>query len=134
MAFSELRVRTPAREAMVDVTSRVDGEVARAGVAEGLCHVYVPHTTCGVAVNEGADADVQRDVLSHLRELVPEEAAWRHAEGNSDAHLKAIFTGPGVTVPVAGGRLRLGRWQSVFLCEFDGPRDRELWVTVTRSS
>lgn len=133
MTFSELRVRTPVREAMVDVTAQVEGEVAQAGVRDGICHVYVPHTTCAVAVNEGADPAVQRDIITHLRELVPEEAAWRHAEGNSDAHLKAIFTGPGVVLPVVGGRLRLGRWQAVFLCEFDGPRERELWVTVAGS-
>lgn len=131
MTFSELHVRTPAREAMVDVTGQVEGEVARAGIGDGLCHVFVPHTTCGVAVNEGADPDVQSDVLAHLRELMPQEAAWQHAEGNSDAHLKAIFTGPGVVLPVAQGRLRLGRWQAVFLCEFDGPRERSVWVTVT---
>jgi secondary thiamine-phosphate synthase enzyme len=119
---------------MVDVTSEVDGEVARAGLGEGMCHVFVPHTTCGVAVNENADPDVQRDILSQLRALAPREAQWQHAEGNSDAHLKAILTGPSVILPVAGGRLRLGRWQAVFLCEFDGPRERTLWVTVTSST
>ena len=134
MAYCELRVSTHLREAMIDITADVDREIARTPVSVGLCHVYVPHTTCGIAVNESADPDVQRDVLSHLRELVPEEAAWRHAEGNSDAHIKAILTGPGVVVPVAGGRLRLGRWQGVFLCEFDGPRDRAVWVTVTATS
>ena len=131
MAISELRVRTSEREQMVDVTSQVEAQVGSSGVRDGLCHVYVPHTTCGVAVNEGADPDVQRDVLAHLRSLIPQEGSWRHVEGNSDSHLKAVLTGTSAVVPVAGGRLRLGRWQAIFLCEFDGPRERTLWVTVS---
>lgn len=122
---------TSDREQMVDVTPQVEAQVGASGVREGLCHVYVPHTTCGVAVNEGADPDVQQDVLAHLRSLVPHEGSWRHVEGNSDSHLKAVLTGASAVLPVAAGRLRLGRWQAIFLCEFDGPRERTLWVTVS---
>jgi secondary thiamine-phosphate synthase enzyme len=117
---------------MVDVTEAVEGQVSASGVDEGVCLVYSPHTTCGVTVNEGWDPAVERDAVRHLREMVPEEAEWTHAEGNSDAHLKTMLVGPSVLLPVSGGRLRLGRWQKVFLCEFDGPRDRELWLTFTR--
>ena len=115
---------------MVDVTEQVRKAVGAAGVAEGACLVATPHTTCAVTVNEGYDADVTRDVLSHLRSLVPAEAGFQHAEGNSDSHIKAILVGSSVSLPVSGSELRLGRWQAVFLCEFDGPRERELWVTV----
>ena len=126
----ELEVRTAAREEMVDVTARLRESVAGTGLADGRCHVYCPHTTCGGTVNEGADPEVARDVLDHLGRLVPRSGPWRHAEGNSDAHLKAVLTGSDLTLPVIGGTLGLGRWQSVFLCEFDGPRSRRIWVTV----
>jgi secondary thiamine-phosphate synthase enzyme len=125
----ELTVSTRAREELVDVTRQIETELAGEGLETGWCHVFVPHTTCGVTVNEGADPDVRSDFLGHLRGLVPQTGAWRHAEGNSDAHAKAILTGCDVTIPVEQRRLRLGRWQSVFLCEFDGPRDRTLWVS-----
>ena len=122
---------TTARDQMVDVTAQLRDELARSGMDDGYCRVYVPHTTCGVTVNEGADPDVQADYLAFLRRLVPPDGDWLHAEGNSDSHVKAILTGTSVTVPVEGGRLRLGRWQAVFLCEFDGPRERELWISLT---
>ena len=123
---------TTARDQMVDVTAQLRDELARSGMDDGYCRVYVPHTTCGVTVNEGADPDVQADYLAFLRRLVPPDGDWRHAEGNSDSHVKAMLTGTSVTVPVEGGRLRLGRWQAVFLCEFDGPRERSLWVSFQR--
>jgi len=126
----ELTVATERREQLVDITSQVDSEVGSSGVTEGTCHVYTPHTTCGVTVNEGADPAVQHDLLQHLDELVPRSGVWQHAEGNSDSHIKSVLVGPSVTVPVVGGRLRLGRWQAVFLCEFDGPRQRSVWVQV----
>ena len=126
-----IRVRTTRREEMVDVTAQVREAAAGAGRSEGICLVATPHTTCAVTVNEGYDPDVTRDVLSHLRSLVPEEASFQHAEGNSDSHIKAILVGSSISLPVAGSELRLGRWQAVFLCEFDGPREREVWVSVT---
>lgn len=123
-------MRTARREETVDVTEQVQRAVAESEIAEGVCVVCTPHTTCGVAVNEGYDADVQRDFLTHLQEVVPRESSFEHAEGNSDAHIKSMLVGTSVTLPVSGGRARLGRWQAIFMCEFDGPRDRQLWVIV----
>jgi secondary thiamine-phosphate synthase enzyme len=115
---------------MVDVTDAIREAVASSGVSEGICVVYSPHTTCGVTVNEGWDPDVQSDALQMTRELVPRDRPFAHSEGNSDAHVKTMFMGASATLIVAGGELKLGRWQAIFLCEFDGPRERELWVTV----
>jgi secondary thiamine-phosphate synthase enzyme len=115
---------------MVDVTERVQEAVSATAVEDGVCQVYVPHTTCAVTVNEGADPDVQHDFLQRLAALVPEDGAYRHGEGNSDSHIKSMLVGTQVTLPVERGRLKLGRWQAVFLCEFDGPRRRNLWVTI----
>lgn len=126
-----LTVPTRRREEMVDVTGLVRESVREAAVRDGVCLVYSPHTTCGVTVNEGWDPDVVADAVSHLRELVPHEHGFRHGEGNSDAHIKTMLVGAATSLPVSGGELRLGRWQAVFLCEFDGPRSRELWVVVT---
>ena len=125
-----LRVSSQQREELLDVTDAVRGAVRAAGVEEGVCLVFAPHTTCAVTVNEGWDPDVQADALRLVRELIPKEAEFAHSEGNSDAHIKSMFVGASALLPVAGGELRLGRWQAVFLCEFDGPRERELWVTV----
>ncbi len=126
----ELRVRTSRREETVEVTGQVQRAVAESGVEEGLCLVYSPHTTCAVTVNEGYDPAVQSDFLRHAAEVVPRAHGWGHAEGNSDSHIKAMLVGPSVVLPVSGGRVRLGRWQSIFMCEFDGPRERQLWVVV----
>jgi len=126
----ELSFRTLRREEMVDVTGAVEGAVREAALEEGVCLVYTPHTTCAVTVNEGHDPAVQADTLQHLRSLVPQEAAFEHGEGNSDSHIKAMALGSSALLPVSGGRLRLGRWQAVFLCEFDGPRERSPWVVV----
>jgi secondary thiamine-phosphate synthase enzyme len=123
-------VSTHRREEMVDVTGLVRQAVAELGVDAGLCLVFSPHTTCAVTVNEGWDPDVQTDVLRHLRSLVPRDAGFAHSEGNSDSHIKTIAVGPSVLLPIDEGQVRLGRWQAVFLCEFDGPRRRELWVQV----
>lgn len=129
-----LQVSTRRREELVDVTDAVREAVQEAAGAgsgeEGVCLVFSPHTTCAVTINEGWDPDVQTDALQLVRELVPREHDFAHSEGNSDAHIKAMFMGASALLPVSGGQLKLGRWQAVFLCEFDGPRQRELWVTV----
>jgi secondary thiamine-phosphate synthase enzyme len=125
----EISVRTPEREILVDITERVQSAVAQARPGfNGLVSVFVPHTTAGVTINEGADPTVIRDIVDHLRRLVPRESGFRHSEGNSDAHIKASLMGSSAMVPVEGGRLRLGTWQSVYLAEFDGPRNRQVWV------
>ena len=113
---------------MVDITSLVQKEIARAGVSEGVCVVYVPHTTAGITINEGADPAVCRDIIGKLNDLVPPNAGYRHMEGNADSHIKASLMGSSVSVPVEGGRLLLGTWQKIFFCEFDGPRSRRVYV------
>jgi secondary thiamine-phosphate synthase enzyme len=126
-----LHVTTGRREDLVDVTAQVRDAVRAMGVGEGICLVASPHTTCGVTVNEGWDPAVAADALGHLREVVPRERGFAHAEGNSDSHIKTMLVGTSAALPVSGGEVQLGRWQAIFLCEFDGPRDRELWVSVT---
>jgi len=124
-------VRSRRRTELVDITERVADAVDRSAVRDGICHVFVPHTTAGVTINEGADPDVARDIESHLGEIVPREAAFQHAEGNSDSHIKAVLIGPSCTAPVRGGKLALGRWQAIFMCEWDGPRTRQVEVAVS---
>lgn len=125
-----LSVRTPRRECLVGITSQVNRAVEASSCGEGLCTVFVPHTTAGVTINENADPDVSRDILAFLAELVPRDWGFRHTEGNSDAHLKAGLLGSSVQVPVSGGKLVLGTWQGIFLAEFDGPRERQVHVAV----
>ncbi len=127
----EIEVNTPRREALVNVTGLLEGALLELGFRDGLLHVFSPHTTAGVLIQEGADPMVAHDLLLRLRELFPHEhPGYRHLEGNSDAHLKTAVVGNAVLVPVAGGRLKLGTWQQVFLAEFDGPRRRRLWLSA----
>jgi secondary thiamine-phosphate synthase enzyme len=128
--LQELPVRTRKRIELVDITEGVRAIVGRSGVAEGLCHVFVPHTTAAVTINEKADPDVPRDIEETLAKLVPEGNGYRHAEGNSDAHVKSSLVGVSTFVPVEDGELVLGTWQAVFFCEFDGPRSRRCFVRV----
>ena len=126
-----LEVRTGARTEFVDLTVRLQQVVADSGVAEGLCHVFVPHTTAAVTINENADPSVKTDILMVLNKIISDREAYRHAEGNSPAHIKASLVGPQLTVLVSRGRLLLGTWQGIFFCEFDGPRTRRVHVKVT---
>jgi secondary thiamine-phosphate synthase enzyme len=119
---------------MKDITSAVQKEVQDAGVQDGLCMVYVPHTTSGITINEGADPDVCVDILHKLEALVPPNAGYHHREGNSDSHIKASLMGSSVTVMVENGRLVLGTWQKIFYCEFDGPRSRKAYVHIVKSA
>ena len=125
-----LRVKTDRRTQFVDVTEQVRRVVALSGVANGVCYVYVPHTTAAVTINEHADPDVATDVECAFDRMVPAEGPYRHSEGNSDAHIKAIFVGASQMVFIEAGKLALGRWQGVFFCEFDGPRERKMQVKV----
>jgi secondary thiamine-phosphate synthase enzyme len=125
----EISVSTPSREVLVDITQLVQCAVAESEpTLTGMVNIFVPHTTAGVTINENADPSVIRDMVEGLARLVPREAAYRHSEGNSDAHIKASLMGSQVLAPVENGRLRLGTWQSVYLAEFDGPRTRRVWV------
>jgi secondary thiamine-phosphate synthase enzyme len=123
-----IEVASHRRRQLVDVTSFVQEAVAAAGVAEGLCHVAVPHTTAAVLLNENADPAVGEDLLTALGAVLP-AVPWRHGEGNSDAHFLSTLVGHSVTVPISAGELALGRWQAIYLVELDGPRRRELWIT-----
>lgn len=118
-----LTIQTRQRNEMIDITARIAEMVRESGVAKGVCHVFVPHTTAGVTINENADPDVIRDLLMKLAQLIPQrEPEYRHGEGNSDAHLKASLFGPSQTVFIEAGRIVLGTWQGLYFCEFDGPR------------
>jgi secondary thiamine-phosphate synthase enzyme len=125
----EISVSTPAREALVDITGRVQDMISQVSPElSGMVSLFVPHTTAGVTINEGADPAVARDIVEGLARFVPAEAGYRHNEGNSDAHIKASLIGSHVAVPVEQGQLRLGTWQSVYLADFDGPRIRKVWI------
>jgi secondary thiamine-phosphate synthase enzyme len=125
-----LSVKTDRRTQLVDVTAQVQKVVAASGVGRGVCYLYVPHTTAAITINECADPDVARDVEGALDRLIPKTGPFRHSEGNSDSHVKAVLVGTSQMVLVEDGKLALGRWQGVFFCEFDGPRDRRLQVKV----
>ena len=127
--MTTLEVRTPEREAMVDIGPRVAEAVRDSGVREGVVHLWSLHTTCALTVNENADPDVRRDMVRKMQALVPrQEPYYRHAEGTSDSHVKTSLFGPGLTLLVQGGELVLGTWQGVFLAEWDGPRVRRVAV------
>lgn len=123
----EIELRTTARRELRPITNEVQGAVRELGMSDGLCHVWVPHTTAAVVVNENADPDVARDLLAAYGAMVP-DLRFAHSEGNSDAHLLATVLGCQLTVPVRSGRLRLGTWQGIFFVELDGPRTRQVWV------
>ncbi|MBW2217675.1 MAG: YjbQ family protein [Deltaproteobacteria bacterium] len=125
---SSISVKTRSRIDMVDITASVQKELSKAGVDDGFCVVYVPHTTAGVTINEGADPAVCHDIITKLNEMVPPNAGYRHMEGNSDSHIKASIMGSSVTVMIENNRLVLGTWQKIFFCEFDGPRNRKAYV------
>jgi secondary thiamine-phosphate synthase enzyme len=127
-----LTIRTSRRCELKNVTVEIEAAVRESGCAAGMCHLYVPHTTAGVLVNEGDDPAVAHDIESTLERLVPHRAGYTHAEGNADSHIKTALVGSSATVWIEGGRLALGRWQAVFFAEFDGPRTRELRVKIVR--
>jgi secondary thiamine-phosphate synthase enzyme len=128
--FEQFQVRTPSHDCLIEITAQVQQLIARCGIEQGLCTVYIPHTTAGITINENADPTVQTDMLTILDRVVPWRGGYEHAEGNSAAHVKASLVGSSCTVPVMGSRLRLGTWQGLYLAEFDGPRTRQVWVKV----
>ncbi len=125
-----LSVRTNSRIEMVDITHKIQAQVKESGVTEGVCHVFVAHTTAGLTINENADPSVQSDIIMVLNKIISDREPYRHSEGNSPAHIKASLMGPNLTVLVAGGGLLLGTWQGVYLCEFDGPRTRKVHIKI----
>jgi secondary thiamine-phosphate synthase enzyme len=125
-----LNVRTSRRTEMQDVTDKIAAAVHDSGCASGVCHLYVPHTTAGVIINEGYDPAVAHDIETAFDRLVPRVANSAHAEGNSDSHIKTALVGSSETIWISGGKLALGRWQAIFFAEFDGPRSRELHIKI----
>ncbi len=129
-----LKVRSREREQLVELTADVQAHLTESGMHAGVCTLFVQHTTAGLTVNENADPDVPRDMLHALRTLIPQHGMnFRHGEENSDAHIKATLVGPSVTIPFRAGKLLLGRWQGIFLCEFDGGRERQVIMTLLNS-
>jgi secondary thiamine-phosphate synthase enzyme len=126
----EIALSTARRTQLIDVTPAVAKMVHDSGVRDGICHLYVPHTTAGIIVNEHDDPDVATDIEATLDRLITRDASYRHAEGNSDSHIKASLVGTSAQVFIAEGRLELGRWQGIFFCEFDGPRQRTLRIKI----
>ncbi len=128
--MKEINLRTDRRCQLLDITRQVEEIVASSGVNEGICVVYVPHTTAGITVNEAADPSVASDISGTLSKLVPAGPGYSHAEGNADSHIKSVLVSPSITLLVQRGRLVLGTWQGVFFCEFDGPRSRKVLIKV----
>ena len=122
----ELKVKSGSRTQLIDITADVQAALREAGVRQGLCMIYVPHTTAAVTINENADPTVKSDILKILNQLIPFEAGYRHMEGNSAAHIKSTLVGASEMVAVRNGKLQLGTWQGIFFCEFDGPRRRRV--------
>ncbi len=129
--MTSFTIRTTASVEMIDITDRVAAAVSESGVKNGFCRVFIPHTTAAVTINENADPDVPRDLLAALDRIVPLSNHYRHAEGNAAAHIKASLFGASQTVFIESGRLVLGTWQSLFFCEFDGPRTRKVLIQLT---
>ncbi|RMF09781.1 MAG: YjbQ family protein [Candidatus Neomarinimicrobiota bacterium] len=121
-------ILTPTRTALVNITSHVSKAVTESGIRNGAVVVYVPHTTCGITINEAADPDVAQDILMQLDKTVPRGRMYRHREGNADAHIKTSLLGTSATVLIEDGQLVLGTWQGIFLGEFDGPRNRKVYL------
>jgi len=130
MVFSVLEVSSTSRQQFIDITDRVEEIVKKSGVKNGVCILYVPHTTAGITVNENADPSVVRDIMDTLERLVPADGRYRHLEGNAHAHIKSSILGHSACLLIEEGRLLLGTWQGVFFCEFDGPRRRRILVKI----
>lgn len=128
--MKSIQIRTTGHTQLVDITELVNEVVEKTGAEEGICFVYAPHTTAGVLINENADPSVKEDILMALSRAVPDNLPFRHTEGNSPGHVKSSIVGCSVAVPVKDGTLQLGTWQGIFFAEFDGPRTRQVWVSV----
>jgi len=130
ITFKEFRLKTAKREVLVNITSEVSKIVRESGVKEGICRIFVPHTTAGITINENADPAVMRDIIDFLGNLIPQGARFAHMEGNSDAHIKSSLTGPSLDVIIHNGSLVLGTWQGLMFAEYDGPRNRRVYIQI----
>ena len=130
--MQRIDLETTNRVELIDITNRVQAAIEKEKIKDGICLVFVPHTTAAVTVNENADNCVQTDINAGLKKIVPEDGGYSHREGNSDAHIKSSLVGVEVLVIIESGRLLLGAWQGVYFCEFDGPRTRQVWVKIIK--
>lgn len=126
----ELKIKTNKRNEMIDITSDIQDIIFKEKLQSGFAVIYVPHTTAGVTINEGADPSVQRDIIETFKKIIPQSGDYHHMEGNSDAHIKASIFGSSVTVLVENNNLKLGTWQHIFFYEGDGPRNRKVFVDI----
>lgn len=128
--FEEFKVKTPKREVLVNITNEIHKILRNSNVNEGVCRIFVPHTTAGITINENADPAVMKDIVNYLRKLIPQSSSFSHMEGNSDAHIKSSLTGPSLDVIIHNGRLMLGTWQGIMFAEYDGPRHRKVLIQI----
>jgi secondary thiamine-phosphate synthase enzyme len=128
--LSQITVRTNSRTEFIDITHEIQRSVKESQVNEGLCQIFIPHTTAAVTINENADPSVTRDIQMELNKVIPFDDNYHHYEGNSAAHIKSSLVGSSITVIVDGGKLQLGTWQGIYFCEFDGPRQRKVWLKI----
>ena len=128
-----LDLKSTKRCEFIDITAEISDVVSKTHVKNGICRIFIPHTTAGITINENADHSVKKDIIRALEALVPKNADYAHSEGNSDAHIKSSLMGGGKNVFIENGRLKLGTWQGVFFCEFDGPRNRQAWILISKT-
>ncbi len=128
--MEKLSIKTNKRIELLDITGKIQSEVAKSKVRSGLCVIFCPHTTAGLTINENADPSVRSDIVNALEKLVPENGGYTHSEGNSDAHVKSSIFGASVNLIIEDGLLALGTWQGIYFCESDGPRSREVWIKI----
>jgi secondary thiamine-phosphate synthase enzyme len=131
--MEKFTVHSVDRTSIIDITQQIQLIVKESGIKDGICYVFIPHTTAGVTINENADPDVKSDMLMEINKVIPFNDSYRHTEGNSAAHIKASLFGNSETIFLKEGRLQLGTWQGIFFCEFDGPRTRKVWVNLIKS-
>ncbi len=129
--MEKIKIKTNSRVELVDITDKIEAAVSKSSIKDGVCFIFCPHTTAGLAINENADPSVQSDIIKALNKLIPENAGYSHGEGNSDAHIKSSLFGQSLNVFIEDGRLALGAWQGIYFCEGDGPRSREVWVKIS---
>ena len=130
--MERIEIRTTKRIELVDITNKIQQVVTKSKLKQGICFIFIPHTTAGVTINENADPSVRRDIINHLGKLTPEGKGYSHLEGNSDSHIKASILGSSLNIIVEGGGLVLGTWQGIYFCEFDGPRSRQVYVKIIK--
>ena len=131
--MEKINIKTNSRIDLIDITDKVQTAVSKSKVKDGICFIFCPHTTAGLTINENADPSVRRDIMNALTRLVPANAGYSHTEGNADSHIKSSLFGSSLTVFIQDGQLAFGTWQGIYFCEGDGPRSREVWITVIQN-